>query len=202
MNKLTRWYGSSGRASRLLWQWCEYCGDGVKFGWSRGCIIWRYCGMQSLGLTFDFRIAHLLGAAFLAAALLTGCATPRQEYINHHPQLSAEHRRILLAGKLIDRDPVAGMTKEEIRVTMGIDPTQATTINGEEAWVWVKRKPQPLPEFDDSSRSSSGMGSGSFSNLPRESDEAPGKKVNLRTTVFFQGDLATRVDVTEEQVNP
>lgn len=154
---------------------------------------------------FPYFAPHSLGVrrvACLVATLLAGCASPRQEYINRHPQLTAEHRRIMAAGKLIDRDPVAGMTREEIQLTMGVEPTQATSINGEEVWVWVKRKPEPLSMMDGSDRASSGTGSGSFSNIPRESDQPPQKKVNLRTTVFFEGNLATRVDVTEEPVNP
>lgn len=136
------------------------------------------------------------------ATLLVGCASPRQEYINRHPQLTPDHRRIMAAGKLIDRDPVAGMTREEIQLTMGDEPPQSTSINGEDVLVWVKRKPEPLSMMEGSDRSSSGTGSGSFSNIPRESDQTPQKKVNLRTTVFFQGNLATRVDVTEEPVTP
>lgn len=104
------------------------------------------------------------------------------------------------AGKLIDRDPVAGMTREEIRLTMGVDPTQATSINGEEAWIWVKKKPEPLSMMEGTDRASSGTGSGSFANMPRESDQTPTKRVNVRTTVFFQGNQATKVDVTEEPV--
>jgi hypothetical protein len=130
-----------------------------------------------------------------------GCTTQQQAYVNQHPQLSADHRRIIAAGKLVDRDPVAGMSRVEIRLTMGVDPTQMTRINEEDAWVWVKRKLSPLATAQATERSGS-PGAGSFSNLPRDTEEGPDPKVNTRTTVFFQGNLATRVDVTEEPIEP
>ena len=129
----------------------------------------------------------------------SGCATPRQTYVSQHPELTAEHRKIIVAGQLADRDPVAGMTRQEIRLTMGVDPTQTTTINGEDVWVWVKRKGDSMTLLDDTTHSGS-SGTGSFSGVPRGSDPdaVPKKRVQIRTTVFFKGNLATRVDVTEE----
>ena len=132
-------------------------------------------------------------------AALSGCATPQQTYVNAHPELSADHRKVIIAAKLSDRDPVAGMTREQIRLTMNVDPTQMTSINGEEAWVWVKKKADPLSMAGESSHSGS-SGSGSFSNLPSVTDSEPGKPVMVRTTVFFKGNTTTRVDVTEEKL--
>ena len=135
---------------------------------------------------------------FAVVSCFSGCATPRQTYLQQHPDLTADHRKIIAAGRLVDRDPVAGMTRQEIRLTMGADPTQALTINGEDAWVWVKKRLDgSMTLMDDSSHSGS-TGAGSFSGLSHNDDSEPKKKPAVRTTVFFRGDLATRVDVTEE----
>lgn len=135
--------------------------------------------------------------AFVCA--LTGCATPRQAYLNQHPELSAEHRKVIEAGILADRDPVAGMTRDQIRLTMGKDPWQVTKINGEDAWVWAKPKRDDLTMVED--RRSRGSGTGSFANMPKTDDPLPKARHIVRTTVFFHGDLATRVDVSEEAVD-
>lgn len=136
---------------------------------------------------------------FLLAAVcvLQGCTTPRQAYLNQHPELSAEHRKVIEAGTLADRDPVAGMTREQIRMTMGKDPWQVTKINGEDAWVWVKPKRDEHTMISETSRSGS-PGMGSFANQPKTDDPMPKATRIIRTTVLFHGDVATRVDVTEE----
>jgi hypothetical protein len=130
-----------------------------------------------------------------AVSFLAGCATPQQTYLSQHPELSAEQRKIIAAARLSDRDAVAGMTREQIRLTMGTDPTQLTSINGEDAWVWVQRKGgsgtfEPMePSVEP--------GAASFSKVKRSSDPVVTPRVEVRTTVFFQGNLATHVDVTE-----
>lgn len=135
-----------------------------------------------------------------ATGFLPGCTTPRQAYLNQHPDLSAEHRKLISAGTLADRDPVAGMTREQIRLTMGKDPWQVTKIDGEDAWVWVKPKREELTIMSETSRSGS-PGMGSFANQPKTDDPIPKARFIIRTTVFFHGDVATRVDVTEERVD-
>ncbi len=136
--------------------------------------------------------------AFVAS--LSGCATPQQAYVNQHPELSAEHRKIIAAGRLVDHAPVAGMTREQIRLTMGVDPTQVTSINGEDAWVWVKKRGDSLTLMDESDHGGS-PGAGSFSGLPRDSEPETKKPMIIRTTVFFHGNLATRVDVTAQALS-
>ncbi len=140
--------------------------------------------------------------ALAAASLFTGCTTPRQDYMAQHPELKPEHRKIMAAGVFKDNDPVAGMTRDAVRLTMGTDPAQVTTINGEDAWIWVKKKGDSLTMIDESNHSG-GSGSGTFSGLPPDNGDDPKKKRSIvRTTVFFRGDLATRVDVTEEPWGP
>lgn len=177
-----------------------------KFGWPKAPVLWRNCTMpygSHAPAPDRSRVTRKAVVAALASLLLfSGCTTPRQAYVSQHPNLTPDQRRILVTGKLVDRDPVAGMTREEIRLTMGVDATQTTSINGEDALIWLKRKPEPLSMMEGTDRASGGTGSGSFSNIPRETDQTPAKKVNIRTTVFFQGDLATHVDVREEPATP
>jgi hypothetical protein len=130
---------------------------------------------------------------------LQGCATPRQAYLSQHPELSAEHRKLIEAGTLADRDPVVGMTREQIRLTMGTDPWQVTKIDGVDAWVWVKPKRNEHTMISETSRSGS-PGMGSFANQPK-TDDLPKARRIIRTTVLFEGNVATRVDVTEEAVD-
>ena len=171
-----------------------------SFGWPKVGVIWRNCAMPLRSHDCDrHRVKSLLSV--FAVALLAGCAAPRRAYVDQHPHLTADQRKVIVAGKLADRDPVAGLTREEIRLTMGADPEQAITINGEEAWVWLKRKPEPMSLMERAEQTGA-TGSGNSSNLPRDSNEPSKSKTNIRTTVFFEGNLATRVDVTEEPINP
>ena len=135
--------------------------------------------------------------ALAAAGLFTGCTTPCQDYIAQHPELKPEHRKIMAAGVFKDHDPVAGMTRDAVRLTMGTDPAQVTKIDGEDAWIWIKKKGDSLTMIDETNHSG-GPGSGTFNGLPADNDHEPRKRSIVRTTVFFRGDLATRVDVTEE----
>ncbi len=137
--------------------------------------------------------------ALAVAGLSTGCTTPRQDYMAGHPELKPEHRKIMVAGAFKDHDPVAGMTRDAVRLTMGTDPAQMTTVNGEDAWIWIKKKGDSLTMLDAPNHTG-GPGAGTFSGLPADNGEEPKKRFIVRTTVFFRGDTATRVDVTEERL--
>jgi hypothetical protein len=143
----------------------------------------------------------LVVSLFLAAAFLSGCATPRQDYVKQHPEMTPEHRKILLAGRIKNGDPVAGMTRDEIRLVMGRDPDQFTTINGEEAWVWVNEKSVEISSTDDNNSGVKSDGSGRPSiggkrHGDKKSGNSSGGKQN-KTTVFLSGGHATRAEVGE-----
>ena len=132
---------------------------------------------------------------FASISAFVGCSTSQQAYLSRHPELSTEHRKIIAAGRLADRDAVAGMTRDQIRLTMGSDPTQLTSINGEDAWVWVRRK-GGAGSFEPMNRSGE-RDRGSFGRIEKTQESVATPKVQVRTTVVFQGNQATRVDVTE-----
>ena len=142
-------------------------------------------------------------AIFLIAAALSGCATPGQTYASQHPELSAEQRGIFQSGKIPNGSAVAGLTREQVRLIMGRDPSQFTKVNGEDAWVWVReRMPVAGPaeeqmgaEMGVVGRDSGGGG------VSRYGTEAAGNSASretkpARTTVYFQGGRATRAEVT------
>jgi len=79
--------------------------------------------------------------ALALAGLLSACGTLGQAYVKQHPELSAAHRQILLTGKIPDGDAVAGMTREQIQIVMGVDATQYTTLA---TAIW-RTKPPPNP---------------------------------------------------------
>ncbi len=130
----------------------------------------------------------------LPLTLLAGCANPGQSYVQQHPELSAEQRKVMAAGRLKNGDAVAGLTREQVRLVMGRDPDQFTKIGGEDAWVWTRVKvigfgpglTQPADEAGAGRRDETARG------VPDAGSATTGQE---RTTVYFQGNRATRVVV-------
>lgn len=135
--------------------------------------------------------------ALAATLLCAACTSSQQTYVAHHPELSPEQKKMIVLGKITDQAAVAGMTREQICLAMGGEPSQLTKINGEDAWVWLKSKPPELADFREPDRTNTG--SGNMSRPQQFMDEPePAARPKMRTTVFFDGDKATHVDVTEE----
>jgi hypothetical protein len=135
---------------------------------------------------------------------LSGCATPGQTYVSQHPELSAEQRRMFVSGKVVNGDAVAGLTREQIRLIMGRDPTQFTRIDGQDAWVWVRERmlvTGPAEEQMGAERGGAGRyagGTGASQYGAEASGNSAGKiMLPERTTVYFQGNRASRAVVTE-----
>ena len=130
----------------------------------------------------------------LPLALLAGCANPGQSYVQQHPELTAEQRKVMAAGRLKNGDAVAGLTREQVRLVMGRDPDQFTKIGSEDAWVWMRVKvigfgpglTQPVDDAGTGRRDETARG------VPDAGSATTGQE---RTTVYFQGNRATRVVV-------
>jgi len=144
--------------------------------------------------------------ALAAVCLLSGCETPTKAYVKQHPELSAEHRKIILSGRIKYGDPVAGMTREQVRLVMGTDPDQFDSINGEDAWIWFKSK-VALAKTESDADSSGPMkngggggggggtgGGGKHDAKKSDSESAPGEARPNKLTVFFKGPIATRAE--------
>ena len=146
----------------------------------------------------------LLPAICLIVAVLSGCASPGQTYARQHPELSAEQRKIFLTGRLANGDAVAGLTREQVRLIMGRDPSQFTKVNGEDAWVWVReRLPVAGPVEEQMGAERGGVGrSAGGTGASQYGTEASGNSATTetmpgRTTVYFQGNRAIRAVVSE-----
>ena len=150
------------------------------------------------------RLAALLPAVCLIVVGLSGCASPGQTYVSQHPELSAEQRKIFLAGKIANGDAVAGLTREQIRLIMGRDPTQFTKANGQDAWVWVREELPETGHFEEQMGTERGGigrdagGGGASQYGPEAAGNSAAKAMpTVRTTVYFQGNRATRAEVSE-----
>ncbi len=133
---------------------------------------------------------------FLAAiaGVLSGCATPAQTYAKQHPELSPQQLQILNTGRIPDGTAVAGMTQEQVKIAMGIEPAQYTKADGQDAWVYVQKRlsttgitaiDPTIDRRDKRSRQS----------LMEGESHAPADQALTKTTVYFQGDRATRAEV-------
>jgi outer membrane protein assembly factor BamE (lipoprotein component of BamABCDE complex) len=134
--------------------------------------------------------------AFLALCLLNGCANQGQSYANKHPELSPAHRQILISGKIPSGDAIAGMTREQVHLAMGGDPAIFDKSAGEDAWVYVYKKGPTVNTLNDfSNAGTSRMEDSHGTTEPADLD--PRKDVQVRTTIFFQGNRATHAQITD-----
>ena len=135
---------------------------------------------------------------FAIVLLISGCASPRRTYVSQHPDLPEDHKRILLSGAIKYGDPVVGMTKEEISLTMGKPPTRTDVINGEEAWIWVQVKEHAARADPWDPTNIDSVDAGATQATRRKGNmAAPGKR-EVKTTVFFDAERANRVQVDED----
>jgi outer membrane protein assembly factor BamE (lipoprotein component of BamABCDE complex) len=82
------------------------------------------------------------------------------------------------------------MTRAQVKLAMGGDPATFDRINGEDAWVYVHKKMVGNSAFDEGEHAGNSRMENDHSFSPTE-DLGPRKDVEVRTTVFFQGDRAT-----------
>lgn len=138
-----------------------------------------------------------LSVLLLALASLAGCANPGQTYAKSHPELPAAHRQILARGKIPTGEAVAGMTRAQVKLAMGGDPTTFDKIDGQDVWVYVRKRGVGRESFED--LGSSGRASMENTHSFTESNDfSPRVDVELKTTIFFQGDRATHAQSADE----
>ncbi len=137
-----------------------------------------------------------LALALALAGLFAGCASPAQTYVTQHPNLSSQHQQILNTGKIPDGDAVAGMTREEIQLTMkGVEPTQYLKVEGHDAWVYVQKKLSPMGISSANDATFDHRDVRSRHSMAEGETHAPQDQGQTKTTVYFDGDKATRADV-------
>ena len=136
----------------------------------------------------DFRVFALFAASAFAA-----CSNPGLDYANKHSELTPVQRQIITSGKIPAGDAVAGLTHDQVKVAMRGFPNTFDKVNGEEAWIYVRKKALPVGEEQVPSPSAR-------RDSPDASFPAAGVyDMNERTTVYFQGDRATHAEVTQEK---
>ncbi|MDR3403956.1 MAG: hypothetical protein P4L99_15775 [Chthoniobacter sp.] len=132
----------------------------------------------------------------LAAALsFAGCASPGQTYASQHPELPAKQLEILKTGKIPDGDAVAGMTREQIQLTMKVEPAQYTKVDGQDAWVYVTKRLSTSNLTMANDATFDHQDNRSRHSLAEGESHAPGDQPLVKTTVYFQGNVATKADV-------
>jgi hypothetical protein len=127
----------------------------------------------------------------LGAILATGCTTPAVSYVSQHPELTPAQREIFTSGEIPAGDAVAGLTHEQVRLAMKGYPETFDKLDGQEAWVYVKKK-KGTPSQQPASGTTGGR-----TDL-RENAKPPEPNATVRTTVLFQGDRASRALVVRE----
>lgn len=134
----------------------------------------------------------------LSLGVFTSCANQGQSYVRAHPELSPAHRQIFAKGQIPSGDAVAGMTREQVKLAMGRDPATFDKLNGEDVWVYSRKKMVGNSSFDGGSRGGNARMETDHS-FSQTEDLGPRIDVEVKTSVFFQGDRATHALVTEER---
>jgi outer membrane protein assembly factor BamE (lipoprotein component of BamABCDE complex) len=130
----------------------------------------------------------------LAACLISGCGTPGQVYAKQHPDLSPAHLQILKTGKVPDGDAIAGMTREQVQIAMGVEPAQYTKVDGHDAWIYVRKNLVATPLTTNSTPEIDRQDNRSKGSLLDTPNQAPQNQEQMRTTVYFDGNVATRAE--------
>jgi outer membrane protein assembly factor BamE (lipoprotein component of BamABCDE complex) len=129
------------------------------------------------------------------AGTLAGCATPGQAYAKQHAELSAPQLQILNTGKIPDGTAVAGMTQEQVKLAMGVEPAQYTKVEGQDAWVYVQKKLSTAGITSANEVQLNRRDSRSQHALGEGENHAPEDQAQIKTTIYFQGERATRAEV-------
>jgi outer membrane protein assembly factor BamE (lipoprotein component of BamABCDE complex) len=159
------------------------------------CIFCHSIFRAERGCCAPMKAARLL--AILAVSCLSGCSTPGSQYARAHPELSPEHREILVTGKVPGGLAVDGMTKEQLRIAVG-NPTKVESFNGQDAWVYVQQRFLEVSPRDDPG-SQFGSGANSQRNFTETANLGPRPSVTEVTTIFFHGDRATHTQISHER---
>lgn len=131
----------------------------------------------------------------LAGMAVAGCTTPRQTYVSQHPGMPPAHRQIMTSGKIPEGNTVAGLTRDEIRLVMGGPPAVFDRVDGQETWAYLKKSSASV---DSTPTDADASGRSRSSDLQVKVAD-PDLNVMMRTTIFFQGDRATRAEITQEK---
>lgn len=142
--------------------------------------------------------SHRLLIIFAAAGWLTACANPGASYAAKHPELTPAQRQILARGKIPSGDAVAGMTREQVKIAMGGDPTTFDKVGDEDVWIYAHKKAVGQESFEELNQSGSARMESTHS-FTQAGHFAPRVDVEVKTSIFFQGDRATHAQSMEDK---
>jgi hypothetical protein len=137
----------------------------------------------------------------LTAIALAGCANARQTYVSKHPELSPDQRQLFVSGKIPVGNAVSGLTRDQVALVMGGDPTSYDKAEGEDVWVYRRDKPvekspdEAVPSTQNSSNFAGSPG------LQSPDDPSPRSVTDtvIVTKIFFKGDRATHAQKYEDK---
>ena len=132
--------------------------------------------------------------------LLASCTNEGQIYAKKHPELSPEHRRIMASGKIPDGTAVAGLTREQIRIAMGVDPYTIDRDGQEDVWIFSHKKAVSTDLEAAKTPADSGVLDRTHGYGETNTEEnAPRMDVDVKTSVYFSGNIATHARTVEEK---
>ena len=140
----------------------------------------------------------VLFSGLASVALFAGCVNPAKSYASKHPELTPAQRLIFTRGSIPSGDAVAGLSREQVKIAMGGDPVTYDKINGEDVWVYAHKKMVGNPSFDGGERPGNSRMETDHS-FSRTEDLGPRTDVDVKTSIFFQGDRATHALESEER---
>ena len=134
----------------------------------------------------------------LAAALtLAACTTTAQRYAAGQPGLTPAQRRIFQTGRIPAGEDVAGLTRAQIRIAMGRDPSTYDQSDDGDVWIYTRKvslgRPLDAPGREPNSSMQSTT---SFTDTAAYDEHGD---VDEKTAITFQGDRAIRARITEEK---
>jgi len=131
--------------------------------------------------------------------LFAACTNEGQTYAKKHPELNPAQRRIMASGQIPEGTAVAGLTRDQIRMAMGSDPATFDRVGDEDAWVFSHKKAVGKnPEFANTPADSVLDRSHGYSETDTDQN-APRIDVDVKTTVFFNGNIATHAHNSEDK---
>jgi hypothetical protein len=138
-------------------------------------------------------------SGFVIAFLLAACTNEGAIYVKKHPELNPEQRRIIASGKIPDGTAVAGLTRDQIRIAMGTDPYTIDRSGDEDIWVFSRKKAVAKdPEFAKTPADAVLDKTHGYSETDTD-ENAPRVDMDVKTTVYFDGNIATHARTIEEK---
>jgi len=132
-----------------------------------------------------------------AICLLAGCASEGQNYAKAHPELTAVQRKMFNTGKIPDGTAVAGLTRAQVHLIMGGDPTTFDRVGDDDVWIFSHKKAIAASGMPTAGPSDSGLDT--HNAYTERADNPPRVDIDVKCSVFFQGDIATHAQNHEDK---